>query len=406
MWGFFLFFNLLCGYYILRPVRDEMGIAGGVGQLQWMFTATFVLTLLVVPLFGWAARKIPRRKLVPAAYFFVLVNLFVFYFLFTTGVSPVWTARAFFVWVSVYNLFVISLFWSLLNDIFSDEEARRKFPLIAAGGSLGAIVGPALSAFLSQVMKPSGLIPLSALFLGLGIFCVYRLLPHQKAEKQNNDTIGGGIFSGAVRLFRSPYLLGISLFILLYTTLSTFLYFQQAHIIKDAFSNPSERTTVFAVMDFAVNGLTILSQLLVTSRLVIRWGLPFTLALVPILLTLGFVALSIFPVLATILVIQVLRRAGNYAITRPAREMLFTVIEPEDKYKTKNFIDTVIYRGGDALSGWAFKGFLAVGIPMTVIPLVGAGLSAVWAVTGLRLGARHEERAAESPPGGRDSENE
>ena len=259
--------------------------------------------------------------------------------------------------MSVYNLFVVSVFWSFMADIYSSEQAERLFGGIAAGGSAGAITGPALTALLSSWLDPIQLIPLSAGFLLLAVLCV-RLLSGKAAdpsdeksptesssdarENERSAPLSGSVWSGALRVVQSPYMLGVVIFIILFTTLSTFLYFQQAYIIKDAFATSAERTRVFAIMDLATNVLTVLAQLFVTSRIVTRLGMAAALMLVPILLALGFLALGLFPILSVILIIQVLRRAGNYAVTRPAREMLFTVLPAEDKYKSKNFIDTVV----------------------------------------------------------------
>ena len=355
--SFAYFFCILCGYYILRPIRDEMGIQGGVRNLQWVFTATFLVMLLAVPVFGWAGRRFKRINLVPAVYVFFVLNLAVFYALFNLPVPKIWLGRVFFIWVSVYNLFVVSVFWSFMADIYSSEQAERLFGGIAAGGSAGAITGPALTALLSSWLDPIQLIPLSAGFLLLAVLCV-RLLSGKAAdpsdeksptesssdarENERSAPLSGSVWSGALRVVQSPYMLGVVIFIILFTTLSTFLYFQQAYIIKDAFATSAERTRVFAIMDLATNVLTVLAQLFVTSRIVTRLGMAAALMLVPILLALGFLALGLFPILSVILIIQVLRRAGNYAVTRPAREMLFTVLPAEDKYKSKNFIDTVV----------------------------------------------------------------
>ena len=397
-WSFAYFFCLLCSYYILRPVRDEMGIQGGVENLQWLFTGTFVAMLVAVPLFGAIAARFPRRKLLPLVYYFFAANILVFYLLLRNEIAVAATARAFFVWISVFNLFVVSVFWSLMADLFANEQARRLFGFIAAGGSAGALLGPFLTTVLAMSIGPANLLVISALFLLLAVICIQRLLRGTEhgggraapAAMATDAPMGGGIFNGVKLVMRSPYLLGICLFILLYTTLATFLYFEQAHIVRDAFDDPGRRTAVFAAIDLAVNLLTILLQIFVTARLVSRFGLPVTLALIPGLMIAGFISLAMAPVLVVLVAFQVTRRTGNYGIARPAREMLFTVVSREEKYKAKNFIDTVVYRGGDAVSGWAFAGLSGLGLGLSAMALIAVPIAAAWLVTGLLLGRKQE----------------
>ena len=229
--SFAYFFCLLCGYYILRPLREEMGVAGGVRNLPWLFTGTFLVMLAAVPAFGAAVARFPRRKLVPFVYRFFIVNILLFYLLFTLGAGRVYLARAFFIWVSVYNLFVVSVFWSFMADIFESAQGKRLFGFIAAGGTMGALLGPAITTFLAVPLGPINLLPISAVFLELAVQCIRLLLAspgvrEYAADAPAGEAIGGGVFSGAVRVFRSPYLLGICVYILLFTTTSTFVYFQ------------------------------------------------------------------------------------------------------------------------------------------------------------------------------------
>jgi AAA family ATP:ADP antiporter len=347
LWAFSYFFSLLCSYYILRPMRDEMGIAGGVENLQWLFTGTFLAMLALVPMFGWLTSRYKRSTFLPSVYIFFIINLLLFYVLFRSEIPAAWTARAFFIWVSVFNLFVVSVFWSFMTDIFTNRQAQRLFGFIAAGGTAGALLGPAMTSMLVKPLGPENLLLLSAASLAWSLVCIRRLTSWRRvqtdnaadSEKDSEHPLGGSLLAGIRLVFRSPYLLGIALLMLLFTTLATFLYFQQAQIIRDSFADPAERTAVFAA-------------LFLTGRLV-RWlGLPWTLALVPLLLCLGFMALAVSPVLVVLVVVQVIRRAGNYAIMRPSREMLYVVLGKEEKYKAKNFIDTTVYRGGDAVSAW------------------------------------------------------
>ena len=401
LWAFCYFFVLLCSYYILRPMRDEMGVAGGVENLQWLFTGTFIAMLAMVPLFGWLTSRYPRATFLPMVYGFFIINLLMFYLLFSSDVADVWVARCFFIWVSVFNLFVVSVFWSFMTDIFSNRQARKLFGFIAAGGTAGALVGPALTATLVKPLGPENLMLASAVLLGCAMFCIRQLIRWRMAYDDTDATIststgnplGGSVLAGIRLVFQSPYLLGIALLMLLFTTLATFLYFQQAQIIRDTFSDPSERTAVFASIDLAVNLLTVLIQLFFTGRLV-RWlGLPWTLALVPLLLALGFMALAVAPVLAVLAVVQIIRRAGNYAIMRPSREMLYVVLGQEEKYKAKNFIDTTVYRGGDAISAWIYTGLRSLGLGLSGIAWIAVPLAGLWAFLAYRLGREQTRKA-------------
>lgn len=397
-WSFAYFFCLLAGYYILRPVRDEMGVQGGVDALAWVFTATFVVMLVVVPLFGWVVSRFSRRNVVVLSYGFFIINLFGFYLLMQAGVAPEWTARGFFVWTSVFNLFVISLFWSVMNDVYSQTQSLRLFGLIAAGGSLGAIAGPAVTAILAERLGPVNLLPISGLLLSLAVVFALAVLGHAGARSStvpNATARRQSVWAGATHVARSPYLLGVCAFILLYSALSTFLYFEQARIVESAFSDSASRTRVFALMDLVTNVMTLALQFFATARLVAWLGLPIALALIPLAVAAGFGALGLAPTLAVLVVFQVVRRAGNYAITKPGREMLFSVLPDEDKYKAKNFIDTVVYRGGDAASGWLFTGLSVLGLGLAGIAFAAMPLALIWAVCGLALG-RARNRLADS----------
>ena len=395
LWSFAYFFCVLCSYYILRPLRDEMGIEGGVNNLQWVFVGTFVAMLFAVPLFGALAARLPRHRLLPLVYYFFIVNLLVFFLLLKSGIATAAVARAFFIWVSVFNLFVVSVFWSYMADLYNNEQARRLFGFIAAGGSAGAVVGPLLTASLVRSLGMVNLLLASAALLLLAIVCIRALarwamdeLPARAA--QADRPIGGGMLNGVQQVLRSPYLLGICVYILLYTMLSTFLYFEQARIVADSFSDPTSRTRLFALMDLAVNALTILGQVLVTARIIARFGVSVTLSLIPATVALGFLALAAFPTLAVLVTFQVVRRAGNFAVARPTREILYTVVSREQKYKSKNFIDTVVYRGGDAVSGWLYAGLAAVGMGLSAIALVAVPVALVWLYTGVALGRKQE----------------
>jgi len=404
LWSFAYFFALLCSYYIIRPLRDEMGILGGIENLQWLFTGTLLAMTAAVPLFGWVSSRFPRRQFLPCVYLFFIAMLLLFYALMDAQGASAWVARAFFIWVSVFNLFVVSVFWSFMTDLYSNKQARRLFGFIAAGGTVGALTGPALTAFLVQPLGARNLLLVSAFFLVFAIVSIARLsawsgsktpVKQEPSGKGDEKLIGGGIWSGITLVVRSPYLLGIGLLMLLFTTLATFLYFMQAQIISDAFADSAQRTAVFASIDLAVNALTLLFQVFLTSRLIKWFGLAVVLAIIPILLATGFLVLGTAPLLAVLLVVQVIRRAGNYAIMRPAREMLYVVLTREEKYKAKNFIDTFVYRSGDALSAWVYAGMRSAGLSLSGIAWVAVPLALLWAWVAFGLG-RKQAMIAES----------
>ena len=397
-WSFAYFFALLCSYYIIRPMRDEMGIAGGIDKLQWMFSGTFLVMLAAVPLFGWVTKRFAVRQFLPYVYYFFIADLILFFILFKSELTHAYVARVFFIWASVFNLFIVSIFWSFMTDVFNNDQARRLFGIIAAGGTAGALTGPVLTAALVNPLGPSNMLLISVAFLAVAVGCIHRIIAWKNAidtdsveaqgvpESGRGQAIGGSVLAGIRLVFSSSYLAGICLLILLYTTLATFLYFQQAQIIRASFDDPANRTALFAAVDFSVNFLTIVTQLLLTSRIVRRWGLSWTLALIPLLLGCGLLLLGMMPTLSILIAVQVLRRAGNYAVMRPAREMLYVVLGKEEKYKAKNFIDTVVYRGGDALSAWAYAGLKAVGLSLAAIALVAVPLAGVWAWISFKLG--------------------
>jgi AAA family ATP:ADP antiporter len=292
-----------------------------------------------------------------------------------------------------------------MADIFNNDQARRLFGMIAAGGSAGAIMGPVLTAALVNILGTSNMLLISIAFLAVAVMCIHRIIAWKKYINTNSikakqeqkpvrdQAMGGSILAGVRLVFSSSYLTGICLLMLLYTMLATFLYFQQAQIVKDTFNDPAHRTALFAAMDFSVNFLTIITQVLLTSRIVRKWGLGWALALIPLFLGIGFMLLGMIPTLGILIAVQVLRRAGNYAVMRPAREMLYVVLGKEEKYKAKNFIDTVVYRGGDAVSAWVYSGMKAVGLTLAGIAWVAVPLAGVWAWISFKLGKRQTELA-------------
>ena len=397
--SFVYFFCLLSGYYILRPLRDEMGVASGVDNLQWLFAGTFVAMLVAAPLFGWVVARLPRRVFVPWVYRFFILNILIFYGLLSLGDGTVHVARAFFIWVSVFNLFVVSVFWSLMADLFRSEQGRRLFGFIAAGGSAGGLVGPTLTLTLVDWLGPAAMLLVSAVFLEIAVRCVRGLgrhLPVASREADADVTIGGGAFDGFKDIARSPYLVKIGLYIVLISVLGTFLYFMQATIVRAASDQPVERIQLFAQIDLAMNLVTILVQLAVTGRIMRGLGVTPALAFLPLVTLVGFVALALAPVFVVIRSVQALQRAANFAISNPAREVLFTVVSRKQKYKFKNLADTAIFRGADMVTGFAYAGLREAGLGLSSIAAVGGVIALLWCLLAWNLGRDQERLAADA----------
>jgi ATP:ADP antiporter, AAA family len=402
--GFVYFFLVFMSYALLRPLRETMGITGGVENLKWLFTVTFLTMLAAMPLFGLVSAKFRRIALVPWVNAFFMLNLLVFAILFYTRPENVWVARVFYVWLSVFVLFVVSVAWSVMVDAFRPDQAKRLFALMAGGISTGGLVGAWTTTLLVQIIGHWGLVSLSTLLLGSTIPCVRYLFrwrseagsasdPSSLAARENPQrAIGGNPFAGLTLILKSPYLLGIAAFVLLLTAANTFLYFDQARLVEAAYPDKEAQTRVFGTIDGIVNSLALGIQLLLTGHVASRLGLAVLLTSVPLIVMGGFIALSFAPVFGVLAVVMVIRRVGEYAMLRPGREMLFSVVDVETKYKAKNFIDTVVYRGGDFVTAWLKAGLDALGQGMGFVALIGAALAAVWAAVGFGLGRMHESR--------------
>ena len=399
LWSCAYFFFVLSAYYILRPIRDETGVAGGVDKLAWLFTATLAAMLIVHPLYSALVARLPRRRFVPLIYRFFVLNLVLFFLLFRVAdpAQSVWIGRVFFIWTSVFNLFVVSVFWSLMADLFHPSQGQRLFGLIAVGGTLGSVLGASITSALSTVLNAGSLLLVSALLLELAARSARALDGEQEqlalavpdgAPRTPEKPIGGGVLEGIGDVARSPYLLGIALLMLLFTITSTFLYFQQADIVGSVLKDRQARTRVFANIDLAVNIVTLVTQLFLTGR-VLRWvGVGVSLAFLPVLTLVGATILASAPVLSVLVVFQVLRRAGNFAIQRPAREVLYTVLPRTEKYKAKNFNDTFVYRLGDQVGAWSYTLIAWVGAGLSGLALTMVPLSAAWLLLALWLGVR------------------
>lgn len=407
--SFVFFFFLLSSYFILRPIRDAVAAATGVTKLPWLFAATLTVTLLCNPLFSGLVVRFPIRKVIPISYHFFVASFLTFYFVLRfvsaaegSGVS-VWMQRAFFVWTTVFALFNTSIFWSLMADSFRSDQAKRMFGFIGVGGTLGSITGSAVTAALAKQIGAVNMLLVSSVLVELAIFVVVRfpLRAHGTADRAvrgaDRDVIGGSVWAGFSNIARSPYLLAICLFMVLYTVGSTVLYFVQSDLVGRGFTNLSTRTAVLAQLELAAQTLTVITQIFLTGR-IIRWvGLAAALALMPFISVVGFTVLWWKPVFAVFAVVLVLRRASNFSITNPSMEVLFTVVPREDKYKAKNIIETFVYRGGDQISAWYYAGLTLLGLGLAGISLVTVPISAGFLALGLWLGRRQAELAALQP---------
>ena len=385
---FLTFFSVLCGYFVLRPVRDEIAVRAGVEQIPWLFTGTFAATLLLVPLFGWIVARVQRRAIAASTYALCSVLLLLTYGRLQSAGIVAWGVGLF-IGISVLNLFIISVFWSLMADSFREDDARRTYGIIAVGGTAGAIAGPALTAFLAPRIGPINLLPISATFLGLA--AILSLLVPRRPDAPPRQKIGGNVIAGIRLALANRSLLQIALIIVCYTTVSTILYLEQADIVKQAISDSGQRTRYFALLDLTNNTVTVLLQALITSRVLTRLGLKFALTAAPALIGTGLALLALFPRLALVAVLQVIHRAGEHAFTRPGREVVFTTVTPEERFKAKNFIDTFVYRGNDALVAW-LVGAMHASAGLAAIAFFGVMVTLGWAANGYALGRRHDDK--------------
>ena len=399
LWSFAYFFTLLAGYYVLRPLRDQMGIAGGIKALPWLFTATFVALLVAQPLYGALVAKLPRARFIAVVYHFFAANLVLFWLLLTFDVATVYVARVFFVWVSVFNLFVVAVFWSFMADLFTSEQGKRLFGFIGAGGTAGALLGPVITIGLSVPLGPTNLLIAAILFLELAVFCTHRLersARPQKGSPRNETRIGGSAFAALPELIRSPYLLGVGAWVSLLSFGATILYFMQAHVVSATVHGAGAQTRIFASIDLAVGLLTLATQVFATGRLLKRFGTGVAAGALPAVYLLGFAALAASPTLIVVAVVQIAQRWMNFAIANPARQVFFTVVAREEKYKAKNLIDVVIYRGSDALYGWVFDSLQMIGLKLGAIALCALPVVAGWLILSTSLGRTQERRAADA----------
>jgi AAA family ATP:ADP antiporter len=403
--AFVYFFFLMASYFILRPLRDTMGTVYGVAHLQQLFTGTFIVSFIVAPIFAGLASRIRLAVFLPWVYGFIGLTMLAFYALFVHDANNRWVAAAFFVWLSTFNLLTISVFWSLMADIFSSSQAKRLFGFIAAGGTMGTIVAPAFITFFVKTVGTNTLLLISA----AGFFvtaALVRLLEGEKrklaaqapqAQRTSLDRhLGGNPFDGFALLFKSRYLMMIALFLLLMTWISTVIYFQLSDLISHEFASRAARTQAYADIDLAVNSATVLIQLFGTGRILKRFGVTAGLMLNPLIMVVAFLAVAFSPVLLVLGGIQVVRRVAEYAVAKPSRDMLFTVVDQQAKYKAKNVIDTVVYRFGDLTSSWLSAAVLPFGV--AGLAVLGIAISAIWFPIAWMLGKRYESVRDSAPP--------
>lgn len=412
MWGWLYIFSLLCAYYIIRPIRDTISTVVGAQTLPWLFSAVLLSMLLLQWPYNFLSQRLPRERFIAYSYHFcsAVLLLFAALFLLPGGLNNRWVGRVFFIWVSVFNLFAVSVFWALIVDVFDTRRGKRLFGLLAAAATVGAIAGSAMTALLARHLSTSALLALSALLVQISVFSAVRL--SRRGERLKSPPIETGeptasakkpesaltpLLAGIRQTLKSPYLLGICGYILFYSVTSTLLYFQQAAIVKQAFGNEAQRTAFFASVDLAINILTLLCQLSVTGKVISRFGTPYTLALLPLVSILGFAWLGWAPSLTILVGFTILRRAINFAVARPSREILFTVVSKQEKYHAKVFIDTLIYRAGDQLGAWSYQALGILGVALAPMAVFSVTLACGWTVLSFMLGKAQEKMSVKNP---------
>ncbi len=405
--AFFLFFCVLGGYFAVRPVRETVGTILGRNRVANLWLATWIVSLAIVPVYGWVVAKIRRSVFLPLIYGFVAAALAIVGAVVQAHPKSVAVAQFFYVFISVLSLFLISVFWSFLVELFDSGQAKRLFPVIAAGGTAGALVGPLFTDFTARIIGNAGI-----LFVGAALFVLAVLLQailirlwksspeprrdRSEVHRQTRDrALGGNPFAGITLVLRSPYLLGIAAYVALLATATTFLYFEQLRLVAASFSDAQTRTSVFARIDWIVQSLTILAQLFITGRVASRMGLTVLLAIIPVAILFGFIVLALWNTFAVLAVVIVLRRSGEYAFVRPGREMLWTPMTKETKYKAKNFIDVPVYRGADAAVAQLQRAIESAGLGAQTAALLGALGAILWALNAWWLGRRYDAAAGE-----------
>lgn len=402
--SFSFVFLLMTAYFILRPVRDAMSSDWTDTELSWLWTSTFFFSFIAVSLYGEIISRIKFNYVVPGVYVFFSISFFAFNFLSLILIDPDIINKIFYVWLSVFSLFHVSVFWSFISNIFSKEQAPRLFGFIASGASIGAILGPSVPILFANQVGTMNLLIIAGIILLIPVPLISWLEKIQFSELKNHkvnldetkNTIKKDFLSGFSSLIKNPYLISISLFILFYVVMNTFIYFELRKLLIDF--DRDARTQIWASIDLIVNVLAIVTAIFLTGRITTRFGMPTTLALIPVLMVLGWLVVAISPILLFLIGLQIIRRAGNYAITKPGREMLFTLVDNEARYKVKPVIDIVVYRGGDMLTAWFYTFLTAtLGLGLSGVSIIAAAVASLWALTGLYLGKRYKiQRTAET----------
>ena len=400
--AFFLACLLMTAYSILKPVRDAMASDWTDAEVSILWTIQFLLSTLCVALYGVAVSHIRFSRLVPSVYGFFCGSFFLFYVVAGLATDVDLVKKAFYLWVTVFATFHISVFWSLMSDLFTKEQAGRLFGFIAAGASVGFLVGPILAGALVGLIGTSSLTLLVAVLLIAPAFVAIYLQRLKVTDLHNESVsadlsaakIGGNPFAGFKLFFSNPFLIAIGVFLMLYTSINSFVYFETKNLLAPY--DEATRVRILSAIDLAVNILTLVVGMLATSRIVTRFGMPTTLAMMPFAMLFCLLILAFSPILPVLIALQIFRRAGNYAITKPGREMLFTSVDRETRFKAKPVIDIVCYRGGDMVNGWLFTGLTqGLGLGLAAVAVVGACIAGVWGVIGIFLG-RHFNREQQS----------
>ena len=401
--AFCLFFFVLGSYFAVRPVRETVATLLGREKVAdlWLYTALF--SIAIVPLYGWLVARVRRSLLLPCIYGGVALILAIIGSYIQVDEGNMQVGTFFYVWISVLNLMLVSVFWSFLLEMFDREQTKRLFGFIAAGGTFGALVGPLTARLTVEHIGNAGVLYLGTVGFLCALVCqrvligIWSKAPATAAsgssaalQARNDEGLGGNPFAGIMIVLRSPYLLGIASFVVLLSAVNTFLYFEQLRIVSETFADTTARTEMFATIDFVVQSLTIFSQLFLTGRIASRLGVRALLTFVPVIMIGGFMLLSVFNVFGIIALLLVLRRWGEYAFIRPGREMLWGSLDKESKYKAKSFIDVPVYRAADYVGAQAKSALDAVGATPAGAAIVGAGIAALWAANGWMLGRRYD----------------
>jgi AAA family ATP:ADP antiporter len=402
LWSFLYFFSLLCGYYVLRPIRDALGTQM---PLRWLFFGTFLCMLAATPVYGALVARFPRRRFLPIVYVFFIVCLLGFYVLLKGDAKPSWHQAAFFIWVAVFNLFAVSVFWSFMSDIFDTEQAKRFYGFIAAGGTLGALAGPVITVSLTKMIGVPNLLLVSCGFLAVCVLAIFFLIPWARQQEQKRgwqsgeDAIGGSVLGGAKLILQSRFLQAASFYMFCGVAIGTLLYNEQRDFARLALPDPEQRTAYFARLDLIVNFTVLMLQLFVTRYVLRRFG-PKPMLIVPVILVgIGFAVLTANPLPMLLSMVQIATRAGSFGLAQPARESLFTRVDREMRYKSKNFVDTVVYRGGDWIIAWVYTGMTeALHFGIGGVAVFGIFLSIAGLLTSIWI-AREAEKLPENAGG-------